>query len=93
MCCAVPNRAEQIMEERRRIGRHPTLKPGKINVSLASSINCGVRNLSPGGACLDVASQKGIPDDFVLVVESDHVCQRSRVIWRTATRLGVEFAA
>jgi hypothetical protein len=93
MCCAVPNRAEQIMEERRRIGRHPTLKPGKINVSLASSINCGVRNLSPGGACLDVASQKGIPDDFVLVVESDHVWQRCRVIWRTATRLGVEFAA
>ena len=93
MCCTVPNRAEQIMEERRRIGRHPTLRPGKINFSLASSINCGVRNLSPGGACLDVASQMGIPDDFVLVVESDHVWQRCRVIWRTATRLGVEFAA
>ena len=81
------------MEERRKGGRHRTLKPGKINFSLASSINCGVRNLSPGGACLDVASQIGIPDDFVLVVESDHLWQRCRVIWRTATRLGVEFAA
>ena len=50
-----------------------------------------MRNLSPIGACLEVASQIGIPDDFVLVVETDHVKAPCHVIWRTATRLGVEF--
>ena len=52
-----------------------------------------MRNLSPAGACLEVASQVGIPDDFVLVIESDHMQQPCHVIWRTATRLGVEFRA
>jgi hypothetical protein len=38
-----------------------------------------------------VASQLGIPDDFTLVVEIDHVKAPCHVIWRTATRLGVTF--
>ena len=50
-----------------------------------------MRNLSPAGACLEVASQLGIPDDFVLVIEADHLKQPCHVIWRTATRMGVEF--
>jgi hypothetical protein len=52
-----------------------------------------VRNLSPTGACLEVASQLGIPDEFVLMVEIDHVKASCHVIWRTATRLGVAFDA
>ncbi|MEJ2376796.1 MAG: hypothetical protein P8Y71_15715 [Pseudolabrys sp.] len=40
-----------------------------------------------------MASQLGIPDDFVLVIDSDHLKQPCHVIWRTATRLGVEFRA
>jgi hypothetical protein len=35
----------------------------------------------------------GIPEDFLLVVESDHVKQPCQVIWRTMTRLGVQFLA
>jgi hypothetical protein len=40
-----------------------------------------------------VANQVGIPEDFLLVVESDHVKQPCQVIWRTMTRLGVQFLA
>ena len=47
----------------------------------------------PAGACLEVASQVGIPDDFMLVIEHDRLNQPCHVIWRTATRLGVEFSA
>jgi hypothetical protein len=43
------------------------------------------------GACLEVASQRGIPDDFMLVIDIDHLKQPCHVIWRTATRMGVEF--
>lgn len=80
------------MEERRTIQRHRTLKAGSISVSGDSGLDCRVRNLSPAGACLEVASQLGIPDEFVLVVDVDHVKMPCHVIWRTATRLGVAFS-
>lgn len=88
---AVPILTEDVMDEKRKILRHRTLKAGSIVFNRDAGINCRVRNLSPGGACLEVASQFGIPDDFVLVVDVDHVKQPCHVIWRTATRMGVEF--
>ncbi|EJW11848.1 hypothetical protein A33M_2721 [Rhodovulum sp. PH10] len=54
-------------------------------------IECAVRNLSEGGACLHVHSGTfGIPREFQLVFESGatHPC---RVVWRTEQRLGVSF--
>jgi hypothetical protein len=82
-----------VMDERRKLPRHRTLKAGSISFNRAAGIDCRVRNLSTVGACLEVASQAGIPDDFTLVVESDHLKQPCHVIWRTATRMGVEFRA
>ena len=79
------------MEERRKIQRHRTLKAGNIGFNRAAGIDCRVRNLSPAGACLDVASQIGIPDDFVLMVQSEHLKQACHVIWRMGERLGVAF--
>ncbi|MEI9805009.1 MAG: PilZ domain-containing protein [Pseudolabrys sp.] len=77
--------------ERRKIVRQRTLKAGSITFNRAGGIDCRVRNLSTAGAALEVASQIGIPDEFVLVIETDHLKQPCHVIWRTATRLGVEF--
>jgi hypothetical protein len=79
------------MDERRKVQRHRTLKAGTITIHNDSGFDCRVRNLSPAGACLEVVSQVGIPDDFVLMVEVDHFKSPCHVIWRTATRLGVEF--
>jgi hypothetical protein len=76
------------MQERRKVLRHRTLKAGSIMFNRAAGIDCRVRNLSPIGACLEVSSQLGIPDDFVLVIEHDHLKAPCHVIWRTATRLG-----
>ena len=78
-------------QEKRKLPRHRTLKAGSITFNRASGIDCRVRNLSPAGACLEVASQLGIPDDFVLVIGVDHLRQPCHVIWRTATRMGVAF--
>ena len=80
-------------EERRKALRHRTLKGGSITFNRAAGIDCRVRNFSPAGACLEVASQLGIPDDFVLVIETDHLTLPCHVIWRTAMRMGVEFHA
>jgi hypothetical protein len=81
------------MNERRKVQRHRTLKGGSIRFNRAGGIDCRLRNLSPAGACLEVASQAGIPDDFELVVAYDRLEQPCRVIWRTATRIGVAFRA
>ena len=80
-------------QERRKVQRHRTLKAGSIRFNSGAGIDCRVRNLSPAGACLGVASQVGIPEDFVLVIENDHLKQPCHVIWRNAASLGVEFRA
>jgi len=81
------------MDERRKSQRHRTLKAGSINFNRAAGISCRVRNMSPAGACLEVTSQVGIPDEFVLVVDYDKFKHSCHVIWRSDTRLGVEFRA
>ena len=81
------------MDEKRKVQRHRTLKAGSIIFNRAADIDCRVRNLSPAGACVEVASQVGIPDEFVLVIDVDHLKQPCHVIWRTSTRMGVEFRA
>jgi hypothetical protein len=81
------------MEERRKVPRRRTLKAGTIMFNRAGGIDCRVRNLSPQGACLEVASQVGIPAAFVLVIAYDHLRQPCQVVWRTSTKLGVEFSA
>ena len=82
---------ETRVDEKRKVSRHRTLKAGSIRFNRSGGIDCRVRNLSPAGACLEVASQVGIPDDFVLVIDVDHLTQSCHVIWRTATRMGVVF--
>lgn len=81
------------MEERRKIQRHRNLKAGSIAFNRGVGIDCRVRNFSPAGACLEVESQIGIPDDFELLIEHNHFRQPCHVIWRVGGRLGVEFRA
>jgi hypothetical protein len=81
------------MEERRKAQRGRTLKAGSISFNRASGIDCRVRNMSRVGACLEVSSQVGVPNDFVLVVGYDKFKQPCHVVWRSDTRLGVEFRA
>ena len=81
------------MSEQRKGQRRRMLKAGSISFNRAAGIDCRIRNLSPSGACLEVESPVGIPDDFVLVIESDRFKQPCHVVWRTANRLGVEFRA
>jgi hypothetical protein len=84
---------EVIMDERRRAMRHRVFKFGSIGFNRAGSVDCRVRNISNCGACLEVASQVGIPDDFVLAIRHDRLKQPCRVVWRDANRMGVEFFA
>ena len=81
------------MEERRRTLRGRMLKGGSIAFNGAAGFDCRVRNMSTAGACLEVASPIGIPNDFFLVMGHEHIKQPCHVIWRSDRRLGVEFLA
>ena len=79
-------------DDRREVTIRPRqLKAGTIAFNRAGAISCMVRNLSPKGACLEVTNQIGIPDQFELLVETDHLRQNCRVAWRREKRIGVEF--
>ena len=71
------------MEERRKVQRGRTLKAGIIVFNSAAGIDWRVRNMSAAGACLEVTSQVGY----------DKFKRTCHVVWRSDTRLGVEFRA
>lgn len=77
-------------EERRDAPRRRTLFAGKIIFNQQSSVyNCVVRNISDAGACLEIDSPVGIPDQFELLVEGAGIKADYRVIWRRGKRIGV----
>jgi hypothetical protein len=79
-------------EERRKHVRRRTFKGGRIVFNRHfSAIDCIVRNLSESGACLEVASSTGIPDDFQLSVDVDGLNRCCHVAWRASGRIGVAF--
>jgi hypothetical protein len=80
------------MRQTRKFERHRTSRIGKIICDHAApEIACRIRNFSPAGACLQVASLKGIPDTFILRTARGNITWPCRVIWKSANRLGVSF--
>ena len=79
------------MADHRKHVRLRALKAAKIAFDRAAVIDCLVRNQSVSGACLEVVSPVGIPDRFNLVFESDRITRPCRVVWRSATRIGISF--
>lgn len=55
-----------------------------------SRMDCVIRNLSEGGAKLEVASARVVPGSFDLMVPG-HRPQHCRVAWRALRELGIQF--
>jgi hypothetical protein len=79
------------MTERRAAPRHRVYKRGTIAIG-AAGIDCTIRNLSATGARIDVAAPLDLPDQFMLVIETDQVTRRCRPVWNAEQRIGVAFA-
>jgi hypothetical protein len=78
--------------ERRRKPRSRTLKTARILFNAHHSvIDCTVRNLSPLGACLNVASALGIPEKFDIIFDADQSIRSCRMVWHKEKQIGVEF--
>jgi hypothetical protein len=80
-------------DDRRRERRNRTLRGGKIVFNGGFSVfACTVRNISQGGALLEMPSVVGIPREFDLEMEAAprRSCQ---VMWRTDKQMGVSFVS
>ena len=79
-------------EQRRRFFRRRMLKGARIVFGNGSSIfTCRVRDISEGGARLEIGNTLGIPDEFTLTMEDGTASYSCRVRRRTLTALEVEF--
>ena len=74
----------------KRDQRRNVMKAGTILFG-GSEIDCLVRNISGGGANLEVESQIGIPNSFDLVIDTEQGNHHCHVIWRKARRIGIAF--
>jgi len=55
-----------------------------------SHFDCVIRDMSDGGAKLQIPTIRGVPDRFDLMVPG-HRPQPCRVVWRALKELGVQF--
>jgi hypothetical protein len=78
------------VDNKRKHQRHNVSDVGKIMISKPFSvIDCVVRDLSEGGACLEVSGTAGLPASFELVFAGQRL--RCQVVWQSGRRTGVAF--
>jgi hypothetical protein len=84
--------SSELGSERRSNARARRLYGGKIVFNNgSSSLDCLVRDLSPKGARLEVASPIGIPDSFDLHINRNGARHPSKIAWSSGTQIGVMF--
>lgn len=78
------------MGDDRRYIRDEADEPAFISGN-GNSISCVVRNISPGGAAIDVPDAAEVPSKFRLMTQSDRQTYDCRVVWIKLNRIGVTF--
>jgi hypothetical protein len=82
------------MEERRKTVRQRSYLGGRIAFNNRSStMDCTVRNMSAGGARVAFSDTVVLPQDLDLAIRQKGLNARARVVWRSATEMGVSFLA
>jgi len=77
--------------ERRAHARHRVFKGGRLAFNSGGRVECTVRNLSPGGARVDVTTPIALPQQLTLLIEADRFTRRCHPVWTHATHIGVAF--
>jgi hypothetical protein len=82
------------MEERRKTVRQRSYLGGRIAFNNRySTMDCTVRNISAGGARVAFSDAVVLPQDVDLAINQKGLNARARVVWRSATEMGVSFLA
>ena len=77
------------MNENRRAPRRRAFKDGVIQAKGLGTA-CTVRNLSDNGALLNAEAAE-TPEHLTLVIVSEKLVRKCRVIWRDGNKMGVAF--
>ncbi|MCK1387207.1 PilZ domain-containing protein [Bradyrhizobium sp. 21] len=78
------------MIEKRAAPRHRVFKGGTLTFE-NSGIACTVRNMSEGGAAIDLDAPVKLPQSFTLAIARDNFVRNCRTVWRSDTRIGLAF--
>ncbi|WP_445216418.1 PilZ domain-containing protein [Bradyrhizobium sp. Pa8] len=78
------------MIEKRAAQRYRVFKGGTITFE-SSGIACTVRNMSEGGAAIELDSPVILPQSFTLSIARDNFVRNCRTIWRNDRRIGLAF--
>jgi hypothetical protein len=77
--------------DRRAEARRPVALRGKLVVGPAFVFDCVIRNLSDGGARIELALAVTAPNEVWLVDLSSAIAWRAAVIWRRPPETGLKF--
>jgi PilZ domain-containing protein len=78
------------VEQKRVAPRRRVLKAGLIAFE-GTTVDCTLRNISMGGAGIELRSLVETPAAFRLIVQTDNFIHLCHVAWRNGQRLGVKF--
>jgi ribosomal protein L19 len=78
------------MIEKRATQRYRVFKGGTIAFE-NSGIACTVRNISEGGAAIDLDAPVTLPQSFTLSIARDNFVRNCRAVWRSDRRIGLAF--
>lgn len=82
------------MAERRKTSRMRALNAAAVRAGFGRGIECSVRDLSAGGACLVfVHRQTALPREFSLTIAPELTRRSCRLVWQSAYRVGVQFVS
>lgn len=81
------------MMERRKSQRLRTLKSGSVTFGFIPSIECTIRNMSSGGACLEFERRLKLPTDFSIIIRPELIRRSCHVAWQSSNRVGVQFVS
>lgn len=79
------------MSERRQYPRLRVLKSAKIVLGTSTLFDCVVRNLTNGGARLELPSAIDLPDVVAVTFDGGRTCRPCRLAWRRLNATGVRF--
>ena len=78
------------MIEKRAAQRFRVFKGGVIALAVGG-VACTVRNISTGGAAIDLDAPVALPPSFTLSIACDQLERRCRAVWRSDKRVGLAF--
>ena len=79
-------------EDHRRAARLRTIKGARLALPDSdAAFSCVLRNLSEVGGMVELPSTIGVPDELVLETTDGHLRRPCQVVWRTETRMGLDF--